>query len=136
MLYRFSVLGARRADPEDKIGGPAVAGWEEKGTRSAGEHPFLYNFIRFAAETGIPELGLDRLPLDFIVWHQFDTDGRGEPLLFEKPVGEIRRWLEEFGYDPATELGISAWNSWWNFGADPDELSPERDSEEVLSRGV
>lgn len=128
-LYRFSVLGARRADPRAKIGGPGVSGWTAKGPRPKGDRSMLFNFIRHASEEGLPELKLSRLPIDFIAWHQFDTDSKGSPLLYQSAAEEIRGWLAQFGYDPETELGIGSWNSWLNFGKDVNELSPERDKE-------
>lgn len=128
-LYRFSVLGARRADPKAKIGGPGVSAWTAKGPRSKGEKSLLFNFIRYASENSLPEVKLSRLPIDFVAWHQFDTDPKGSPLLYQSASEDVREWLTQFGYDPKTELGIGSWNSWLNFGKDPNELSPERDKE-------
>jgi hypothetical protein len=126
-LYRFSVLGARRADPKAKIGGPGVSAWTAKGPRSKGEKSLLFNFIRYASENSLPEVKLSRLPIDFVAWHQFDTDSKGSPLLYQSASDDVRGWLTQFGYDPKTELGIGSWNSWLNFGKDPNEFSPERD---------
>lgn len=129
LLYRYSVLGARRADSGARIGGPAVAGWNAKGQGSGSNDPLLYDFIRYAAQTEVPELGLARLPIDFIAWHQFDTDGNGEPLLYDTPAQTVRAWLKQFGYPRDTPLLISAWNTWTDFGKNSAELSRERDTE-------
>jgi len=128
-LYRAFVLGARRADLKAKVGGPAVSWWGAKGEGSDGKYSMLYYFIRYCAETSFPELGLQRLPMDFVVWHQFNNDPKGDPFLYAIPVEEIRGWLKQFGYDPTTRLMIGSWNSWINFGKDPNELSSERDTE-------
>ncbi len=129
-LYRAFVLGARRADPKAKVGGPAVSWWGAKGEGSDGSKPMLYFFIRYCALTPLPELGLSRLPIDLLVWHQFHTGPKGDPFLYTIATRQIREWLSEFGYDPAaTVLSNGSWNVWLNFGKDPNELSPERDQE-------
>jgi len=127
-LYRAFVLGARRADPKARVGGPAVSWWGAPGEGSDGKNPMLLNFIRYAGETPLPELGYPRLPIDFVVWHQFNTDSKGDPLLYSTPVERVRGWLKSFGYDPSIPLSNGSWNSWVNFGKDPNELSPERDT--------
>lgn len=126
-LYRAFVVGARRADPTAKVGGPATSWWGAKGPGSDGKQPMLKNFIDYCAHTSAPEVGLQKLPLDFVVWHQFNTDPKGDPLLYTVPVGFVREWLNQGGYDPATPLINGSWNSWLNFGKDPNELSQERD---------
>jgi hypothetical protein len=128
-LYRAFVLGARRADPRSRVGGPAVSWWGSLGQGSDEKNPMVYDFIRYCAKTKLPELALKRLPIDFIVWHQFDTEAKGDPLQYTVPVERIRGWLKNFGYNPDTTLINGSWNSWLNYGKDPNELSPERDSE-------
>lgn len=126
-LYRAFVVGARRADPAAKVGGPATSWWGAKGPGSDGKQPMLKSFIDYCSRTSAQEVGLQKLPLDFVVWHQFNTDPKGDPLLYRVPVGFVREWLKQGGYDPATPLINGSWNSWLNFGKDPNELSQERD---------
>ncbi|MGB4066598.1 MAG: hypothetical protein WBK08_01075 [Nitrospira sp.] len=126
-LYRAFVIGARRGDAAAKVGGPATSWWGAKGPGSDGKQAMLKNFIDYCAKTSAKEVGLQKLPLDFIVWHQFNTDPKGDPLLYTVPIGYVREWLKQGGYNSATPLINGSWNSWMNFGRDPNELSSERD---------
>ena len=128
-LYQYTVLGARRADPQAKVGGPATSWYAAHGPGSDGKQPMMKRFIEFCAKTPMPEVGLKKLPVDFVVWHQFDTHAQGDPMQYLIPVEQIREWLKQGGYDSTTPLILGSWNSWLNFGKDPNELSPERDHE-------
>lgn len=120
-LYRYAVLGARRADPDAKVGGPGVSAFLNTKSPS-GWPPLLQRFIDYCAKEALPELGLPRLPIDFIVWHQFTAD----PLYSWDAAGHlVRRWLSDAGYDTRTDLLIGEWSSWQDW---PKVLSPERDT--------
>lgn len=80
------------------VGGPAT---------STAWTAFLPNFVQFC--------NTNNLPLDFIVWHQFNTDSN---LSFELAVNQIRQWA---GNRP---LILGEWSTWMNF---PDP-SPEHDT--------
>ena len=120
-LYRYAVLGARRADPQAKLGGPGVSALLN--TKSAGGWPpLLQRFIYYCAKEPIPELGLSRLPIDFVVWHQFTTD----PIYsWDAAARMVRGWLSGAGYDARTDLLVGEWSSWQDW---PKVLSPERDT--------
>ena len=135
-LYRYTVLGARRADPKAKVGGPATSWWGGTGPGSDGTQPMMKRFIEFCSKTAVTEVGLKKLPIDFVVWHQFDTYVQGDPMQYLAAVEQIREWLKQGGYNPRTPLIIGSWNTWLNFGKDPNELSPERDQEFAAAYAV
>lgn len=110
-LYKYAVLGVKSADPKAKVGGPAVSSWRAKrNPPPAGyeDKPFLYNFLKYCSKNGIAELGLKRMPLDFVVFHSFNN----HPALWEIMASDVRNWLKEFGFDPRTPLFAAEWSSW------------------------
>ena len=113
-LYKYSVLGAKRADPQAKIGGPSVGHWEsvkKQPLKKPGTDPMLYNFIKFCSNTPLPELGLKKLPIDFLVFHAFNVDP-SSTYSYSLPVTKIRKWLKQCSYDENTEILIGEWNTW------------------------
>lgn len=125
-LYRYSVLGAKRADRNAKIGGPAVSHW--RGKKGKTNNPLIYNFIRYASQTALPALGLKRLPIDFINWHQYNANPL-DPESFGEPVRTVKRWLKEFGYSEDTEVLIGEWDIWQYFGKEHGFSNEEHDNE-------
>lgn len=122
-LYQYSVLGARRADPAALVGGPGISAWTAVGTWGSQANNlanlakgdsglFLNQFFNYAATTGIPELGLTRLPLDFVSWHGFYRDPAQH---YGFLVPRIRTWLAQHGYPASTPLIDTE----WNIGATP-----------------
>lgn len=119
--YLYTVLGARKADRRARVGGPSVI----EGVATAGMTPnteaekehhtalelerrFLYKqFLDYASRTAIPELGLRRLPVDFLSWHSFYVD---PTKYYELMVPVIRDALADAGYPPNTPLINSEWN--------------------------
>jgi hypothetical protein len=111
-LYKYTVLGAKRADPKAKVVAPSVANWRRSIDEDAGKRvkpdlkkSLIYNLICFSAMTALPELNMKRLPLDFISYHIFGT----EPSDIHVSINQINNWLEQFGYQN-TRLIISEWN--------------------------
>ena len=111
-LYKYTVLGAKRADPKAKVVAPGVANWRRSIDEDAGKRvkpdfkkSLIYNLICFSAMTPLPELNMQRLPLDFISYHIFGT----QPSDIHVSVSQINNCLEEFGYQD-TRLIISEWN--------------------------
>lgn len=134
-LYKYSVKGARRADAKARIGGPATTGWDARSLRvksDLSDKSMIYNLIRYCSETSIPELGLSRLPIDFIVWHQYNMSPFS-PSAFARPVKVIREWLKEFDFKEKTELLIGEWNSWQEIGKEHPYFSAEHDTEFTAS---
>lgn len=110
-LYKYAVLGARLADPKAKVGGPAVSSWtSRRNPPPAGykDRPFLYNFLEYCSKNDIKELGLSRIPLDFVVFHSFNN----HPALWDIMASDVRNWLKEFGFDPRTPVFVAEWSSW------------------------
>lgn len=121
--YYYSVLGARKADPRARIGGPSVS--EIVGVGTAGtkqdapqdklrllthfleQQYFFKQFLNFAGRTPIPELGLKRLPVDFFSWHSFYID---PTTYYQAVVPAIRRALVAAGYPESTPLINTEWN--------------------------
>lgn len=100
-LYRATVLGARRADPQARIAGPALSDW----TAAIDGERWVAAFLRRAAETPLPDLGLDRLPVDALTYHSFNrVPGRHHA----RVADEARALLARYGYD--AELICSEWN--------------------------
>jgi len=69
--------------------------------------------------TGIPEIGLSRLPIDFIVQNLYG----GNPLsTYSLIVHIIKEWQREYGYCPETEFFIGEWSDGGEpFRADREE---------------
>lgn len=119
-FYRDTALGIKRADPKARIGGPSVSAlYNAKG--DDGATPLLPRFLRYSSITPLPELGMQRLPVDFVVWHQFGTDGVKSWAL---AANQIRSWLQDAGYPASTDLMVGEWSSWYAW---PSSESPEQD---------
>ncbi len=132
-LYKYAVIGARRANRNAKIGGPSVSGEEEVYWRIREQHrtePMVYDFIRYCAHTPVPELGLDRVPIDFLVWHQFNSDPSTG---FRRTASQVRSWLKSFGYPETTPMLIGEWSVWRDW---PKFLDPGRDSNYAASYAI
>jgi hypothetical protein len=105
---RRAVIGMKKANPNARFGGPGSSIFSGAGFKAARtERPLVYNFIRYCSRTPLPEVGLQRIPLDYIGWHVFDA----EPYttLVKDQAAQTREWLGEFGYDRKTELNINSW---------------------------
>ncbi len=109
-LYAASVRGARRADPRARLCGPALSDWVARGTpadpRRDSPQLFLDRFLDYAAATGIPALGLARLPVDGLTWHAFYRDPAS---YYPQVVPVLRRKLDDRGYRD-TALLLDEWN--------------------------
>jgi hypothetical protein len=86
--YRLTVAAIRRAFPQAKIGGAAVAD---------GGGDYLPAFIEICRKEG--------LPLDFVSWHLYSDDAERHAGL----VNKYRRLLEGFG-DRRPEMLVTEWN--------------------------
>ncbi|EEW24165.1 GH39 family glycosyl hydrolase [Rhodobacter ferrooxidans] len=101
-LYRATALGVLRADPGGRIAGPALSDW---GSVIHGER-FVAGFLARAAATPLPELGLDRLPVDAVTYHAFSrVPGRHHA----RVLAEARGMLAAAGYG-TVPLICSEWN--------------------------
>ena len=122
MQYRASVLGARRADPKARIGGPGTAHFNgvrtgrqpgsERERLAAVSHTLEQNylfrqFLQAAAATPLPELKLARLPVDFFSWHGFYLD---PSRVYATVTPYIRDALAAAGYPRDTPIVNSEWN--------------------------
>lgn len=120
-FYRDTVSGVKRADPAARVGGPSVSAlFNGKGGESA--PALLPRFLRYCAATPLPELRMQRLPVDFLIWHQFGTDA---VQAWDLAATQARTWLKDAGYPETTELFIGEWSSWLAW---PSPESAEQDS--------
>jgi hypothetical protein len=131
-LYRYSVLGARRADPKARIGGPGVARvlgqhWRKRNSTAA---PMLSSLLQYCARTPLPELGLSRLPLDFVLWHEYGNPLNG----YGRLAKQVDEWINRFGYAGQTEQMIGEWSSWEE--QNQQQLSQERDQPYLASYAI
>ena len=118
-LYRTAALAVKRADPQAKVGGPAVSDfgpqWRDKPT----DPPMIDAFLDYAGHTGLPELGLSRLPVDFVSYHMF---GGSTATSYMTRTRRIRSGLLQNGYGVDTPIFIGEWSS----GADPTDPRREQ----------
>jgi len=111
-LYKAVAEGAKELEAETRIhipvGGPGVSWWfqnSDGNTIVTPEKSFIYEFIKFCYSS--------RLPIDFITWHAYSTDGKAEKELTrynKTAVPMIRDWLNYFRFDRNTPLIIDEWN--------------------------
>lgn len=108
-LYGRAAQAIRRADPEALVGGPSASELlgskkpPDKATRSG---PFLQQFLLGA--------GQSRLPLDFVVWAEFNA----LPSSYTWKAETVRAWLQAAGYPASTPLWLLKWNGWQHFDTD------------------
>jgi len=87
-FYRHTVEAVLKADPEARVGGPALAGWEA---------PILPALISFCDS--------QKVPLHFVSWHGYSND----PAWFRKSVEGVKAILAKHpGLHPETM--INEWN--------------------------
>lgn len=119
-FYRDTVRGVKKADPTARVGGPSVSAlFNGKGGENMAA--MLPRFLQYCATTPAPELGWKRLPVDFVVWHQFGTDA---VLSWNLASSQVRTWLQEAGYPANTPTLIGEWSSWLAW---PSPESAEQD---------
>ncbi|MGH1454770.1 MAG: GH39 family glycosyl hydrolase [Paracoccaceae bacterium] len=107
-LYRATTLGARRADPRARIAGPAVSDWMS--VTSDGRR-FVADFIAGAAQTPVPQLGLNRLPVNALTYHSFNRVP-GEH--HARVMADMRALMQAAGYKMPP-----VYNTEWNIAAEP-----------------
>ena len=120
-FYRDTVKGVKRADKTARVGGPSVSALYN-GKGGEGAPALIPRFLRYCATTPLPELGLPRLPVDFLIWHQFGSDA---VLAWDLAANQARSWLKEAGYPATTELMIGEWSSWLAWPS-PDSAEQDR----------
>lgn len=103
-LYRATVLGARAADPKARVGGPTVS--YHTGTIGTNTFPLIRELLHYAASNAIPNLGLARLPVSFVSWHEFGTM---PDVTLSNRADDVRAWMAEAGGFPGTKLIIDEW---------------------------
>jgi len=107
-LYRASARGLRRADPQAKIGGPALASGPMENGKECGHCSHGKGFAR----------GLmlwcqqENLPLDFLSWHEYFQS----PQTIAREAETFRGYLDEFPSlkETVRSFMITEWNeAWW-----------------------
>jgi phage terminase Nu1 subunit (DNA packaging protein) len=113
-LFYHTVVGAKKADSKAMVGGPGVSDFTAKKTggekKQSGtlQEPLMFEWLLdYASRTPVPELGLRRLPVDFISWHAYYLD---PTIDYAVMVPYLRHLLESKGYPRSTPLLDSEWN--------------------------
>ncbi len=86
--YQRTVAAILRADPEARVGGPALAGYEA---------PLLKALVEFCASS--------KVPLHFVSWHGYSND----PGWFRKSIEHVRALLAKYP-QLKPETVINEWN--------------------------
>lgn len=125
-FYRDTVRGVRMADAHARVGGPSVSALynSKAGTQWP---PMLYRFLEYCSKTALPEINASHVPIDFIIWDQFNTDFLSD---WSAAAEQIRVWLKQFAYAPDTELLVGEWSSWEQW---PSNSSSEQDDPFIAS---
>lgn len=94
-LYKYSVIGAMKADRNVKIGGPGSSVWD---------HDVIKKFLEYS--------GREKLRVSFITWHMYvGWNGfHGEKKEMETISRSVRGWVKENGFDEKTPLIIDEFN--------------------------
>lgn len=106
-LYRATALGVRRADPQARIGGPALAsGPFENSQYGNCQHGkgFARGLMLWCQQ--------EKLPLDFVSWHEYFQP----PETIAKEANAFRAYLADFPelQRSVTSFMITEWNeAWW-----------------------
>jgi hypothetical protein len=107
-LYRATAHGLLRADPQAKIGGPALASGPMEQSKECGHCSRGRGFAR----------GLmlwcqqEKLPLDFVSWHEYFQP----PETIAREAQTFRAYLDDFPAlkQSVTSFMITEWNeAWW-----------------------
>jgi GT2 family glycosyltransferase len=96
-LFEATVRGARSANANAKIAGPAISDWASPAEKGTSDY-WLRGFLR--------EIAQRRLPLSALTWHVFY---RNSLVHYEDVVPVIRQWMGEAGY-AKTPLIVDEWN--------------------------
>ena len=107
-LYRATARGIRRADPQAKIGGPALASGPMENSKDCGHcsrgQGFAKGLMLWCAQ--------EKLPLDFVSWHEYFQP----PEKIAKEADTFRAYLKEFPtlQESVKSFMITEWNeAWW-----------------------
>jgi len=104
-LYRATARGVLRADPNAKIGGPALAsGPFENSERGHAFHGkgFARGLMLWCRQ--------EKLPLDFVSWHEYFQSAE----VFLKEAETFQGFVKEFPELKVKSLMVTEWNeAWW-----------------------
>lgn len=107
-LYRATARGILRADPQAKIGGPALASGPMENSKECGHcsrgQGFARGLMLWCAK--------EKLPLDFVSWHEYFQP----PEKIVKEADTFRGYLTEFPalQESVKSFMITEWNeAWW-----------------------
>ena len=96
-LYKYSVLGAKSANRNAMIGGPAIGIFSGR----------IHDFIQYCASTSLTGFG-NRLPIDILIWHKFDALPTFHSS-YKEEISKAKEWLKKFGYSENVELNMGSW---------------------------
>jgi hypothetical protein len=136
-LYKYAVIGAKAADPDIRIAGPATVGLDPKsnldGSGYESPNSMMQDFIEYAGthslnydnnEEGV-HLNYDKWPIDIISFSGLNLYGSN----WKNMADQIRGWLSSKGYSESTPLLVQEFGTWL-YG---NYLDEKRDSEYIAS---
>ncbi|MFZ2198490.1 MAG: hypothetical protein WAV13_12195 [Thermodesulfovibrionales bacterium] len=104
-LYKYSVIGLKKANKSALVGGPATSNFTQK-INKAGKTPLILDLLKYSQNTNVNG---SKLPVDILVWHTFDAapvrDGQ-----YRQEINRAKKWLKEHGYEGA-ELNMGSWTA-------------------------
>jgi len=114
-LYKQTAVTLKKLDPELKVGGPALAGpiFSPKGRE----------FLDFCRE--------NKVPLDFISWHGYDSS----PDKLLKQIEKSLATIKEYGFDDV-ETYVTEWNMVTSWQKNDPEKARESFSQTAGSPGA
>lgn len=135
-LYKYAVIGAKAANPDIRIAGPATVGLDPKsnldGSGYESPNSMMQDFIEYAGghslnydkdEEGV-HLNYDKWPIDIVSFTGLNQYGSNW-----KNADQIRGWLGSEGYSNNTPLLVQEFGTW----VDGSYLDEKRDSEYIAA---
>lgn len=89
VYYTHTANAILRADPDAKVGGPALAGYKS---------PILDALVQYC--------GSGKAPLNFVSWHIYDSD----PKVFRQSIEEVKAKLMKYPSLKGVETVLDEWN--------------------------
>jgi len=136
-LYKYAVIGAKAADPDIKIAGPATVGLDPKsnldGSGYESPNSMMQDFIEYAGTHSLNydnnkegvHLNYDKWPIDIISFSGLNQYGSN----WKNMADQIRGWLSSKGYSESTPLLVQEFGTW----LDGNYLDEKRDSEYIAA---
>lgn len=110
-FYRYTAEAVKTVSSTARVGGPGLSSLY---TGKTSNIDMFESFLAYVVANAVP--------LDFVVWHQFNTDAGTS---YEVAVAQVRAWLTAAGLSDELPLMVGEWSSWESV---PSASSSEHDS--------